>query len=220
MPLVSEPVYSYDRTIASNDGMSAEAFITQLEAMLRLREKTGFGARPNQPYPKLMVVKFVNLKPPYQKAEAEANLFTFFIRGFDESDPKVPTEQVRIEAERPPPGFKLLRAKTAKPEVIAGYLADYLNGVVSATRESYDRTRTAGAYDKHLSKAKSDAKGHWGSGWSNLTPEMQQAYVCYYLVGELAGVDYEAAFKAETETEKKLLSRLVDIGEVCSQAIL
>jgi hypothetical protein len=39
-------------------------------------------------------------------------------------------------------------------------------------------------------------------------------------VGELAGVDYEAAFKAETETEKKLLSRLVDIGEVCSRAMM
>lgn len=83
---------------------------------------------------------------------------------------------------------------------------------------TYDR-RTAGAYDKHLSKAEGDAKAHWGSGWSNLTPEMQRAYVCMYLVGSIGGIDFESAFQAETENEKKLLSRLVDIGDLCSRAV-
>lgn len=82
---------------------------------------------------------------------------------------------------------------------------------------TYDRT--ASVYAKHLSKATSDAKAHWGSGWANLTEEMQQAYVCWYLAGELSGIDFEAAFKAETETEKKLLARLVDLGSVLGSAI-
>lgn len=84
---------------------------------------------------------------------------------------------------------------------------------------TYDRRiKTAGVYDKFLSKAKSDAKAKWGSGWTNLTEDMQTAYVCYYLVGQLGGIDFESAFKAETENEKKMLSRLVDLAEVCSRA--
>jgi hypothetical protein len=84
---------------------------------------------------------------------------------------------------------------------------------------TYDRSKTAGAYDKHLSKAISEAKAHWGSGWANLTQDMQRAYVCYYLVGSLAAIDFEATFTPGTDMEKKLLSRLVDIGAVCTSAL-
>lgn len=77
----------------------------------------------------------------------------------------------------------------------------------------------AGAYDKHLSAAKSQAKGHWGAGWNNLPPEMQNAYVCRYLVGSLGGIDIESAFgTGETEQEKKLIGRLSDMILVLSTA--
>lgn len=83
---------------------------------------------------------------------------------------------------------------------------------------TYDRTKTAGYYDKHLSKATSMAKAQWGTGWSSLTEDMRTAFVCRALVGIIGGIDFESAFTAETETEKKLLSRLVDLGEVCTKA--
>lgn len=85
---------------------------------------------------------------------------------------------------------------------------------------TYDRSKTAGVYDKHLSNAEAQAKGHWGSGWANLTEEMKNAYVCSYLVGNLAGIDFEAAFgdRPETELEHKLLARLLDLEAVLNAA--
>lgn len=86
---------------------------------------------------------------------------------------------------------------------------------------TYDRTKQAGAYDKHLSNAVSRAKGYWGSGWANLTPDMKQAFVCKFLVANLAGVDFEAAFQdsAKTDLEQKLLSRLKDLEALFGAAI-
>jgi len=81
------------------------------------------------------------------------------------------------------------------------------------------RTKIAGAYDQRLNKAVSAAKAHWGSGWGNLTENMQKAYVCLYLCGELGGVDFAEAFTPTTDLEKKLLSRLVDIAAVCGDAV-
>jgi hypothetical protein len=85
---------------------------------------------------------------------------------------------------------------------------------------SYD-FRTAGQYDAALSRATSQAKSWWGSGWAHLTDEMQTAYVCYFLVGQLGGTDFDAAFEGRLEepgVPEKLLSRLRDIQAVCAKA--
>ena len=73
----------------------------------------------------------------------------------------------------------------------------------------------AGIYDSYLSKAKSQAKAHWGAGWANLTPDMKAAFTCRYLAGTLGGIDVESAFgEGSTDLEKKLIGRLRDIVQV------
>jgi hypothetical protein len=91
--------------------------------------------------------------------------------------------------------------------------------------DQYDRrdaaTRTAaGIYDRHLSQATALAKGYWGSGWDKLTSEMRIAFVCKYLAGILGNLDFEATFEGTTDTERKLISRLVDLCSVLHEAQL
>lgn len=81
---------------------------------------------------------------------------------------------------------------------------------------SYDRTKTAGVYDNRLTRAEAKAKGHWGTGWTNLTDEMQQAYVAYFLVQELAAIDFDEV--TEQMTAEKLADRLRAMSSVLNAA--
>jgi len=81
---------------------------------------------------------------------------------------------------------------------------------------SYDR-RTASLFDQKLARAVSRAKAHWGSGWANLTPNMQNAYVCQGVVAELGSMDWDHLDSADPEVQK-VVDRLKAISELCLDA--
>lgn len=84
----------------------------------------------------------------------------------------------------------------------------------------YDRNKTAGQFDNRLTRAKAEAKALWGHAWDRLTPEMRNAYVCRQLVGQIGGIDFEAAFDGKEDLDsRKLLQKLIDLADVCTAAL-
>lgn len=90
-------------------------------------------------------VTYVNLPFPRVQerrgggAEAENNRMLFFVRGFNEGEvADIPTEKVQVEhAVCNVSGAPRLRRKTASPEKIASYLAQYLRGVATQFHPSF-----------------------------------------------------------------------------------
>jgi len=81
-------------------------------------------------------------------AEAENNRMSFWIHGFYGAEPHAspPSGKVKIEhANSALPREYRLRGKTGKPEVIAKYLADFLNRVVAEVPPRWTHTSPTGA---------------------------------------------------------------------------
>ena len=81
-------------------------------------------------------------------AEAENNRMSFWIHGFYGAEPHAspPSGKVKIEhANSALPREYRLRGKSGKPEVIAKYLADFLNRVVAEVPPRWTHTSPAGA---------------------------------------------------------------------------
>lgn len=77
-------------------------------------------------------------------AEAENNRTSFWIYGFDKSDPhaSAPRGKVKVVLSNTTlPREHRLRAKTAPPEKIAQYLANFLNKVVREVEPRFTHTR-------------------------------------------------------------------------------
>jgi len=79
-----------------------------------------------------------------------------------------------------------------------------------------------GQFDNRLDRAKTIAKKRWGNGWDMLSADMQEAFVCRALVGELAQIDFRDAFGdrlGEEGMAERLLEKLEDVGAVCLKAL-
>lgn len=101
-------------------------------------------------YFKSAYVNFVNLPEEIVArkagggAEAQNNRMSFWVEGFNGSDPHAPppTGKVKVEMRTSAlPREYWLRAKTGKPGAIAHYLADFLNKVVREVPPKYTHTR-------------------------------------------------------------------------------
>jgi hypothetical protein len=93
-------------------------------------------------------VNFINLPKDIGSAgggaEAENNRSSFWIRGFGKESPESvpPTGKVKIEqANTVLPREMRMRSKTASPEKIAEYLANYLNKVVKEVEPNFTHSK-------------------------------------------------------------------------------
>ncbi|KKK91675.1 hypothetical protein LCGC14_2710540, partial [marine sediment metagenome] len=106
-----------------------------------------------QHYYEAVYVNFVNLPEEIVArkagggAEALNNHISFWVLGFDGSDPHAPppTGKVKVEMQTSAlPKEYRLRAKTAPPGDIAQYLADFINKVVREVPPKYTHSRNGG----------------------------------------------------------------------------
>ena len=76
-------------------------------------------------------------------AEGENNRMSFWVEGFDKDDPHAPppTGKVKVKLSNSAlPRSYNLRAKTAEPEKIAKYVAEFLNKVVREVPPKFTHT--------------------------------------------------------------------------------
>lgn len=106
----------------------------------RFKSSRGFTSRPHQ---SLMFVNFYNLPEArhHEKrgggAESENNRMMFMVSGFDE-DESAPVEKLKVELSNSVfPRTYHLRAKTASPEKVTSYVADFINKVAAENEPSY-----------------------------------------------------------------------------------
>jgi len=132
-------------------GGSNDDFVATLKAHLRIGDRqiridnhSRLGSTYEDVY-----VNFINLPTSIARAgggaEAENNRMSFWIRGFDKKDPaaSAPTGKVKIELSNTTlPRAYMLRAKSGPPDVIAGYLADFLNKVVAEVPPHFTHTHS------------------------------------------------------------------------------
>lgn len=88
----------------------------------------------------------------------------------------------------------------------------------------YDhRHRMAGQFDNRLKQAQTEAKAKWGAGWERLSDEQQNGAVALALVGLIAQIDFDDAFRGrltEPGVAEKLLQKLVDLTYLCGKALV
>ncbi len=79
---------------------------------------------------------------------------------------------------------------------------------------------TSKLYADHLDGAMKMAEEQWGRGWTSLTQDMRNAFVCQALMGSLGLIDFEATFgdRVKTDLEIKLLGRLQALTAIMTAA--
>ena len=130
-------LYSYDRRASS---VSPTDFINELKKHIDVGDhqvtcSSSIGTSADYSRRYYVAVHYINL-PKGSSSDPEKNLMQFWIGDFgkEEGDPS-PTGKVKIEQLHStlPREYKL-RAKTGSPDVIAKYLADFLNDLSKKVR--------------------------------------------------------------------------------------
>lgn len=133
-----------------NKTMNSDQFINLVKALvmpgrrLKLRNEFSLGGVDGDVY-----VNFINLPEGIGSAgggaEAENNRISFWIKGWPKNKADGPrTGKVKIECANSVfrrEVFPMMRAKTATPEKIAVYLAEYLNKLMAEIEPNYTHTK-------------------------------------------------------------------------------